>query len=201
MKVLVVEGSKGAAVRAVRALHEAGHEVATCVDEGATSFPCRGMHDGGTCPLDGPSVDVALLVRMSADPHPTAEEEGIRCALRHQVPIAIAGEVGSPYTDWAAVVAPGTNGVVAAVEAAAAAPLPRHSVAATEALRAVLAGNGLPTDDARAAVHRQGSHLHVLLRPGCELEPMVADTASVRVLAAVRALDHHVEIIDVSIDA
>lgn len=201
MKVLVVEGRQGAATRAVQALHEAGHEVEACVEAGASSFPCRGMHDGGACPLDGESVDVALLVRHSTDGDgPTAEEEGIRCALRHQVPIAITGEVGTPYDEWAAVVSPGLEGVVAAVEAAAAAPLPRHSDVAAEALAAVLTGNGLDASGARATVHRRGNHLHVILHPGVALDEMLADTASVRVLAAVRAFDHHVGIIDVSID-
>jgi hypothetical protein len=78
--------------------------------------------------------------------------------------------------------------------------MPRHSEVAAEALRAVLVGNGLDPAGADAIVHRRGSHLHVILHPASELDEMLADTASVRVLAAVRAFDPHVGVIDVSVD-
>jgi hypothetical protein len=201
MRVLVVEGTPGASVHAVRELERAGHEVRSCHDEGHASFPCRGMVEGGRCPLEGESVDVALLVRVAATHAPTAEEEGVRCALRRHVPVAIVGEVADvPYADWATVIRPGADDIVGAAEAAAAAPLARHTSAARHTLRTVLAGNGLPTELAEAVVERHGNHLHVLLSPGVAMDPMVADTASVRTVGAVRAVDPYAGIIDVSVE-
>lgn len=200
MRVLVVEEVPGDGTTARAALTAAGHEVTSCHTNGS-SFPCKGVVHEADCPLEGPGVDVALLVRSLPGSQPTVREDGVRCALRRRVPVAITGEVaGSPYLDMATVVEPDLDRVVEATLLAASRPLPEHGEVARAALATVLAGEGLPADGARAVVVRDGQQLVVTLQPGVEVTPHVAETASVRVLAAVRALDPHASIIDVTLD-
>lgn len=199
MRVLVVEEVPGDGATASAALVAAGHEVTSCHEDGH-AFPCRGIVRESDCPLEGVGVDVALLIRSIPGSQPTAREDGARCALRRRVPLALAGEVAdSPYLEMAAVVESDLGRVVAAVEDAATRPLPEHGAVARAALAGVLAAEGIGGDDADATVERHGGQLLVTLRPGLALEPRVAETASVRALAAVRALDAHASIIDVTV--
>ncbi|QGG96469.1 hypothetical protein [Actinomarinicola tropica] len=198
MRVLVVEEVPGDGAAARQALVAAGHEVTSCHDNGS-SFPCRGLMPEATCPLEGDGVDVALLVRSLPGSQPTAREDGVRCALRRKVPLALTGEVeGSPYLDHATVVEPDVGRAVDAAVAAATRPLAEHGEAARRALVGVLDAEGVPSDEAGAVVIRSGRHLVVTLLPGAELTPRVAETASVRVLGAVRALDPDPAVIDVT---
>jgi hypothetical protein len=200
MRVLVVEGAPGAGAGAKQALTDAGHEVTDCHDSG-TSFPCHGLGDGPGCPLDeAGGIDVTVLVRATADPNTTASEDGVRCALRNHIPLAVTGAVeANPYTSMAAEVSPGLDDVVGAAERAAAQPLAAHAEVARGALRALLDIEGLDTSGADAVVTRTGTMLTVTLVPGIELAPMMVETASVRALAAVRAFDHSASIIDVTV--
>lgn len=198
MKVLVVEEVPGDALEARQALIDAGHEVASCHDGGA-AFPCRGLVAAEHCPLEGDGVDVALLVRSLPGGQPSAWEDGIRCALRRRVPVALTGEVaGSPYLDHATVVEPDLGRAVHAAEEAAIRPLDAHGEVARRALAAVLDAEGLPSEDAGAVVTRDRRHLLVTLLPGQPLAARVAETASVRVAGAVRALDRDPSVIDVT---
>lgn len=199
MRVLVVEEVPGDAAEASRALVEAGHQITSCHEDGG-AFPCRGIVEEADCPLEHDGVDVALLVRSLPGSQPTVREDGVRCALRRRVPVAVAGEVaGNPYASMAAVVEPDLGRVVAATERAASLPLPDHGAAARTALAGVLTAEGVDASRARAEVVRSGGQLVVTLVPGVEVTPHVAETASVRVLAAVRALDPHASIIDVTL--
>lgn len=199
MRVLVVEEVPGDGTAASAALVAAGHEVTSCHTNGS-SFPCKGVVHEADCPLEGPGVDVALLVRSLPGSQPTVREDGVRCALRRRIPVAITGEVlDSPYLGMATVVEPDLDRVVEATVRAAQRPLPEHGEVARVALATVLAGEGLPSDDAGAIVVRDGQQLVVTLLPGVEVSSQVAETASVRVLAAVRALDPHASIIDVTL--
>ncbi|MFP3906483.1 MAG: hypothetical protein ACLFRV_09040 [Acidimicrobiales bacterium] len=200
MRVLVVEGEPGAGADAVAALTAAGHETTSCHDEGS-SFPCHGLAGGSGCPLeeDGP-VDVALLVRDTPNTEPTPTEDGLRCALRRHVPLAIVGALdGNPYQRFAAATSTSVGDSVAATEQAANSPLAAHAGVARTALQAMLRSEGLDESNADAVVTRNGSALWVLLRPGLALDPMLVEVASVRVLAAVRAHDRAASIIDVSV--
>jgi hypothetical protein len=201
MRVLVVEGSPGAGQHARQALTTAGHQVATCHNGGST-FPCNGFNGPG-CPLDtGEAVDVVVLARQEASPEPFASEDGVRCALRRHIPLALVGAVDpNPYADYAAAVSPGLDGVVEAAERAATSPLAAHTGVARAALRAVLEREGIDPSLADVAVVRHGTSLTVTLLLGVELDPMVVEAASVRVLAAVRALDRSATIIDVTVGA
>ncbi len=202
MRVLLLEGGPGTSEgSAASRLEAAGHEVSRCHDPGAAPFPCNGMGDHGSCPLENDTVDVALVVRERATAEPTAAEDGARCALRRSIPLVVAGEVqDTPYADWAAVVEPGTDAVVDAVTRAATAPLERHTAAARRSLRAVLEHHDLDGADADAEVLRRGGDLRVILRPPTRLEPRVAEMASVRAVGAVRDIDPYPSIIDVVIE-
>ena len=201
MRVLVLEGEKGAADQAAEALAAAGHDVARCHDTGSAAFPCRGMLEGQSCPLESDQVDVAVVVRGEPGDEPTAGEDGVRCALRRYIPLVVAGEVSrSPYTDWAAVVAPGTDSVVDAVDEAVSAPLRRHADAARRSFRSVLEHHDIDSTDADAEVVRAGADLQVILRPVAPVEHVVAEMASVRAVGAVRDLDPYPRVIDVTIE-
>jgi hypothetical protein len=200
MRVLVVEGSPGAAATARATLTEAGHEVTAC-HNGGPVFPCHGLGGGPGCPLErGGGVDVVMLVRDQPGSQPTVTEDGVRCALRRHVPLAVAGIVDdNPYSEFAAAIAPGFDDVLDAVERAARSPLAAHTGVARAALRTVLDREGIDAPDADVSVLRHGPTLTVVLQPGIDLDPMVLETASVRVLGAVRALDRNASIIDVTV--
>jgi len=200
MRVLVLEGERGAADQAAAALAEAGHDVARCHDTGSAAFPCRGMLEGQECPLESDQVDVALVVRGEPGDEPTAGEDGVRCALRRYIPLVVAGEVSrSPYTDWAAVVAPGNDAIVDAVGEAVSSPLRRHADAARRSFRSVLEHHGIDSAGADAEVMRTGPDLQVILRPVGTVDHTVAEMASVRAVGAVRDLDPYPRVIDVTI--
>ncbi len=200
MRVLVLEGRPGAADTAVEELGRAGHEVTRCHEPDAPPFPCNAMVEGHACPLDAGPVEVALVVRDGAATGPAAAEDGVRCALRRQVPLVLAGDAaGSALADWAAVVVDG-DGVPDAVTQAASAPLRRHGEAARRSLRSVLEHHGVDGSDADAEVHRLGTDLKVVLRPGRELDKSLSDMASVRAVGAVRDIDPYARTINVSIE-
>jgi hypothetical protein len=212
MRVLVLEGDRGAAAAASAELVAAGHEVARCHD-GDAPLPCYGMHDGGQpddqgqatrrCPLDEGSVDVALVARDASRAPLPGGEDGARCALRRFVPLVVHGDVDrSPYADWATVTTGPDRSLVDSLEEARRAPLARHADAARRSLRAVLEQHGLDGANADVTVRRMGPDLHVTLRAGAAtvVPRAVADMASVRAAGAVRGIDPHPRVIDVSFD-
>src|SRR3712207_6780289 len=94
LNVVVVESSPAAADVACDELVAAGHRVLRCHDAHGASFPCNGLVDGATCPLDREgeeAVDVALDVRVRPRPDAAPLEDGARCALRARLPLVIAG--------------------------------------------------------------------------------------------------------------
>ncbi len=198
MRVLVVEGTPGAAAPATEALRAAGHDTASCHDGPGTL--CNGLVTIAGCPLDHTPVDAALLVRSEPNAHPTPTEGGARCALRRHVPLAVTGTVDSnPYEALAAVVSPDPSDPVGLVERAAHSPLSTHTTVAVEAFRRVLTAEGLDPSAASATVTRDGNTLSVVLDPGIALTPMQVEVASVRTLGAVRAFDREATIIDVAL--
>jgi hypothetical protein len=202
MRVLVLEGERGAADEAAMQLAESGYEVARCHDPGAAPFPCKGMVDDEKCPLDHEHVDVAVVIRREAGGEPVAGEDGVRCALRRYIPLVVAGDVSaSPYVDWAAVVQEGTDGLADAVTDAALAPLRRHADAARRSFRAVLEHHGVDAALAEAHVRRVGPDLHITLRTNTSLDKTVSEMASVRAVGAVRDVDPYPRVIDVSVES
>lgn len=200
MKVLVLEGAVGAADDAVAQLAAAGHDVARCHEPGDNDFACAGMKEGHACPLETEVISAAIVVRSADQDVPQAGEDGVRCVLRRHLPLVVVGTDEAPYADWAAATVGADNGLVDAVESAAAAPLARHSAAATQALREVLDTHDLPDVTADAVVERRGRDLHVTLRPSAEVPTIVNEMASVRAAGAIRAFDPHPSTIDVTLE-
>src|SRR5438552_4030387 len=127
LNVLVVESERGAAEVAREKLVAAGHTVLRCHEPGAAAFPCNALVKDRQCPLDAAVIDVALDVRSRPRSQPAPQEDGVVCALRHHIPVVVAGpEVLNPY-DGYAVVLGRTSDVVEACERAAHAPLHEHT--------------------------------------------------------------------------
>lgn len=200
MRVLLIESSPGVGEEAAAALSHAGHEVLGCYESGS-AFPCKGV-DAAGCPLDEGVVDAALLVRNTAGSAPTPHESGVRCALRRTVPLALAGDGDlGLYQEHSTVSTPGLSEVVSSVQLAVRLGLMPIADAARGALIRVLASHGLETDQADATVKRCDSTLTITLQPGVPLDTHLAETASVRALAAVRGLDPQATIIDVAVES
>jgi hypothetical protein len=200
LNVLVLESDRGAAETVTRDLADAGHVVLRCHDPGAPAFPCRGIVDQSACPLRSHTVDVALAVRSRPRSQPSPDEDGVRCALMHRVPLVVAGPaVLDPYEQFEARVVDRADDVVGACEAVAEAELTRHSRVATDALRAsrtpheALAG-------ARAVVTRRTGRLHVSVGGLDALAPRQRDAAIVRTLGKLREFDSSAKGIDIVLE-
>jgi hypothetical protein len=198
LNVLVLESDSGVATVARRELSAAGHTLHFCHEPGHSGFPCNALREGQQCPFDGEAIDVALDVRGRPRSMPTMREDGVVCAIRQHVPLVVAGPaVFNPYADYATETHEGAFDVVAACERAAAAPLPRHTAVAQDALDATLVRRSLPTD-AHVTVCRRSGSLHVSVTPGSDVDRATRNMIAVRVAAALRALDHDAKGIDVA---
>jgi hypothetical protein len=198
LNVLVLETDRGAADPAIAALQDAGHRVVRCHDGTAPAFPCGALTEGG-CPLHNEIVDVALTVRRHPRSQPAPQEDGVTCALRTHVPLVVAGAPAmNPFDDFATRVVDGVDDVVSACEAAASAPLPRHSDAATRALRNVLETHDIVGISARVDVRRVHGALHVVVAATAPIARPVRNVAAVRITAALREIDRDARAIDVS---
>ena len=204
MKVLVIEPVEGAGSDGeVAVLEAAGHEVVRCVD-GTRQHECNGMPGGSGCPVKGAGVDVAVAVGSSP-----LVGDGVRCAVRHFVPLVTANPASirpatadatgqsareQSVSEWFAGAVPvvhaeGSGGLLAAVTAAAGSPLARHGELATAELHAVLAHHDITAPDAVAVVHRISGCLRVELFPCVPVSKRVTHAAAVRVTAALRSFD------------
>jgi hypothetical protein len=194
---MVLESERGAADRAAAELTEAGHVVLRCHERRAPAFPCRGIEDQSSCPLRSHAVDVALTVRSRPRSQPAPQEDGVRCALMHHVPLVVAGSaVLDPYEGYEARVLDRDGDVVGACEEVAAAELPRHSRVASEALRTTQAMEG-EQSSARASVTRRGGVLLVSVSGLEGLASRRREAAVVRMLAKLREFDSTARGIDV----
>lgn len=199
MKVLVLEDAWRASDEVADRLSAAGMEVVRCHEPDQPPFPCSGMPGGAGCPMEHQAIDVAISVRQG-DGAPTVSEDGVRCALRHHVPVVAAGvSEGAAWLPLVTVVERDTARAVEAVQEAADAPLRRHTERATAELREVLVRKGVDASRAEATVERRVGGLRVTLRPGTDLSTPVAQAAAVRVAAALRAIDDKSSAVDVTV--
>lgn len=212
MRVLLVDGNNRGRVDPSGAsgteaeLVAAGHDVVRCLDEGHGDM-CRGMPGGMGCPVDDGQVDVAVAVQaLGGSP---LEVDGVRCVVRHFIPLVTTGDASSPIPSETSpgdpaglghlaglghivpvVPAHGPGGVVDAVGMAADIPLGGHGQVATAALRDVLSRHGVDASEASAEVRRsEGNTLRVVLHPAVAIDGPVAQASAVRVAAALRAYD------------
>lgn len=199
MRVLVLEDVLGAGDEVAGRLAASGSTVVRCHEPGAPAGVCVGMPGGSGCPLETGTVDVALSVRSASGPV-TVVEDGVRCALRHHVPLVTLGAPeDSPWVALATASLTDADDLEATVRDAADAPLRTHGAIAAGELRAVLDRHDLPSTAASAEVVRRSGGLRVALHPAQELAPDVAQAAAVRVAAALRAHDERSGSLDVSV--
>jgi hypothetical protein len=198
LNVLLLESEPGAAAVARHELEGAGHHVRTCHDPFEPAFPCNALREGRGCPLEADPIDVALDVRRRRQSAPSALEDGVACALRHHVPLVVAGATApAPHHEFAAEVLEDAFDVAGACERAAAAPLLRHSAVAQQALDATLERRGLPVTAEATVVRRRGVLL-VSVSGADKLDRGAKTMASVRIRAALRVLDRYARGIDVA---
>jgi hypothetical protein len=94
MRILVTESDAGQSAPIIRELTQAGHEVVTCHRAGEAAFPCRGLAEPGTCPLDQHDpVDVTVAVRAHPHPRPRPRELAVTCTTRASVPLVVTGNL------------------------------------------------------------------------------------------------------------
>jgi len=118
LDVLILENTRGGARSATSELEAAGHRTHRCRDVDAPAFPCRGVVDPATCPLEGP-VDVALVVRNRVHPSTSTLEDGVSCALRAGVPVVEDGSSAlDPFESWLTARVGGRSVVAVCEEAA-----------------------------------------------------------------------------------
>jgi hypothetical protein len=199
LDVLVVESSRRAADGAVAALEAAGHRVHRCHDEASRGFPCQGLLDPGSCPVDG-HIDVALAVRHRISPAPTALEDGLRCAIRAGVPVVEEGpEILDPFAPWIARrLDAGDDLVAACADAAQSAFEPLHRNITTR-IAALLASVAIAPDDVRCHIDHDGDRLDVHLALPVAVTRGLEQALAVRVLDAVRGTGRTFGAVDVHV--
>jgi hypothetical protein len=197
LNVLVLESEQGAGDTVRGDLERAGHTVVRCHEPGAAAFPCNALANGTQCPLDD-IVDVAVDVRPLRRAQPAPLEDGVRCALQRHVPLVVVGSaVLNPFAEYASAVVDPVADVVATCERAAAAPLRKPSAAAAVALREVLDRRGFSATPMVAVLRKHG-RLVVEVRGAGDLDEKTKQMASVRIVAAVRAIDSDARGVDVA---
>jgi hypothetical protein len=196
LHVLVLEDAAGAANTALDELVAAGHTVSRC-HEGASAFPCAALAAGGQCPLEAGNVDVALDVRAHPHRQPSPLEDGITCALRHRIPVVIAGGAAlNPFDGYATTVLDRPYDVVDACRRAAEGELAGHTAVAASAMTAAAHA---PGGDAMldVSVHRRSGTLVADIKAPRSLDDRARTNIATRVTGALRAFDHHARGIDV----
>jgi hypothetical protein len=202
MKVLVIEPGQGTeSTEQEASLAAAGHDVVRCADT-TSDNRCKGMPGGSGCPVDVDNVDVAVVVGAAGDSPP--EADGVRCVVRHFVPVVTTGGTDATMdgypgqagdAEWIAGAVPvvhaddADDALTAAVTVAAKSALHRHGELATAELHAVLAHHGINAPDASVVVHRASNGLRVEMFPTVPISRQVTQAAAVRVAAAIRAYD------------
>ena len=108
MRVLLTESAPGAADEAEKRLREAGFDISFChPDHRADTDGCVVLRGIGHCPLRT-DADIGLVVDVRAPDAPTlptAREFGTCCALRHHVPLVVAGPTDTQRFPWSDAVA------------------------------------------------------------------------------------------------
>jgi hypothetical protein len=198
LRVLVTESEPCAADVAVDELLSAGHEVVRCSEPGTPSFPCAALRNDGGCPLRTSVVDVALAVRRRAVARPARSEDGALCAVRHHVPLVVAGgSTLDPFEPWESAVLGRTYDVVETCERTASSPLRVHTERAARAARDTVVAHGRPDLSFLVAVRRIGGQLVAEVREPCSIGRALQDMIAVRIVAALREFDKDARGIDV----
>ncbi|HEY5155310.1 MAG TPA: hypothetical protein VIJ47_11285 [Acidimicrobiales bacterium] len=201
MRVLVVERKAGLGDGVTAQLDASGHEVVRCHEPGTPAFPCNAIVDGEVCPLDHHAVDVAMAVRGDEGGPTTEDEDGVRCAIRRNVPVVLVGNRdGASYAGWTKSEARETDvDLMDKTAEAAKAGFDRHAAAARETLGQVLDTHDIVSSSVDVEIHRTGNRLRCVLHVDALVDPMVAQMAAVRVVVALRTLEQELDVIDVDV--
>ena len=186
MRILLTESTPGAADEPEKRLREAGYDISYChPDHRADIDECVVLRGMGHCPLRTDS-DIGMVVDARSDDGPavsTARELGACCALRHHVPLVVAGPARTERFPWSeASEVCTTDEVVGVCERLT---WPGDDVLRRDAervARAALQANGFVPDVDVTIAHAAGStavFLHVLGRSD--------DTARAEAAGLVRA--------------
>jgi hypothetical protein len=197
MRILVLESDFGTAIRYEDALRAAGHDLVRCHEPGAPAFPCAGVVDHSTCPLDEGAVDAAILVRDPIAERPSAREAGVACAIRARVPVL------EPATDehdpFAGYVERVEGDLVAAVELAVRRPSAGHAAAIKERLLATPPAAGIDPDSVVVTAQRDGRALGVVIDLPADAPGDLRTAAAAWTVGAARAYDPTLQTIDVTL--
>lgn len=206
MDVLLIESHPGLGRGAADRLRSAGHRVFRCVDEvppetatapedaSIVAPPCRGLAEGGSCPMDETSLDAAVLVRVG--PELRAGEHGAICAARHRIPIVMAGDASGAGLSPTEVTL--LSDLPAAVERAASSGSVHASAVTRELLElGVVARDELEGETPAVVVQVERSPRRLVLTLWLH-EDDVRQAELVRAAGqALRSFDPHVAVIDV----
>jgi len=199
MRVLVVESDRGAASKAITDLQSAGHRVVRCHEDDLPAFPCNALCDKGTCPIESEQgVDVVLDYRGRPYPKPMPLEDGVSCALRHHIPLVVAGTSAlNPFDKWTTAIAD-EDDVVSVCETAIAKPIERLAEPARTEVRRRLADRPDVADYADVVVHRSNGQLDATITlPGTADE--IDGSLAVAVAGVLRAHDRYASRVNVAV--
>lgn len=186
LNVLVAESHPGLATTDVAALEAAGHTVHRCYEPGQRGFPCVAV-SGSPCPLDD-AVDVAYLHRLPMTPRATPLEDGVRCAVRQDVPVVEhSPSLLDPFDPFVGSWVGEGGDVVAAVESAAGG---RYDPLRLDVLRRIgplLASAGISTDDVSCRIEPRVLDIEIHLTVAADGDRGLDQSLAVRALDAVRA--------------
>jgi hypothetical protein len=201
MRVMVLESDRHAADEDIAALRETGHEVVRCHEDHMPAFPCNGLCDLDTCPLEGgEGIDLVLDHRTHPYPRPTSLEDGVSCAVRRHVPLVVSGaSVLNPFESWTTAVKGAGDDIVATCAAAATAPLERLAEPARLEVRRRLAAEPDVAAASDVTVRRTRSRLNVTVSIP-DVAPDIDDQLAVAVTGVVRRHDRFTPQIDVVIE-
>ena len=201
LDVLVVESHPHAADNAAAALERAGHRVHRCHDTDSSGFPCRGVVDAASCPINGP-IDVALVVRRRINPRPTRFEDGVSCAIRTAIPIVEDGsEILDPFTPWISQRLRPNGDVVAACMLASATSLDPLYEHIHERIAVLLASAAIDPATVGCRIESDVNRLDVHLQLPIAVSRGVEQALAVRVLDAVRDTGRTFGKVDVHVHA
>jgi hypothetical protein len=202
MRVLVVESDRRAADGAIEELRAAGHHVMRCHESDLPAFPCNALCGGDECPLENDAgVDVVVDYRTRAYPLPTPYEDGVSCALRHHVPLVVAGTTAlNPFDKWTTAIAKTDKEVVAACERAIDVPIEHLAAPARAEVRRRLRLQPGVAEATDVVVRRsRGGQLDAIVRLADEADE-VDDELAVAVAGVLRANDRFASRVNVAVE-
>lgn len=185
LNVLVAESHPGLASADIAAIEAAGHTVHRCYEPGQRGFPCVAV-SGEPCPLDGP-IDVAFLHRLPMTPRATPLEDGIRCAVRKDVPVVEASpSLLDPFETFVDAWV-GDGDLIETLEGAAGG---RYDSLRLDVLRRIgplLQGSGITVDHVSCRVEPRALDLDIHLVVDAPEDRGLDQSLAVRALDAVRS--------------